>query len=122
MVSADYLYKFRSKISKNIYNNLSTTNGDIINSIYEDLDGKVDKIEFSIQESSIKILMSKDSGTKEFTNIANVVDINLRKFISLNRDKLDLNSEEENSMFDKFISSCSLYEVFTIGKQVQFVL
>lgn len=122
MVSADYLYKFRSKISKNIYNNLSTTNGDIINSIYEDLDGKVDKIEFSIQESSIKILMSKDSGTKEFTNIANVVDINLRKFISLNRDKLDLNSEEENTMFDKFISSCSLYEVFTIGKQVQFVL
>lgn len=122
MVSADYLYKFRSKISKNIYNNLSTTNGDIINSIYEDLDGKVAKIEFCIQESSIKILMCENSGPNEFSNIANIVDINLRKFISLNRDKLDLNSKEENDIFDKFITSCSLYEVFTIGKQVQFVL
>jgi hypothetical protein len=121
MVSADYLYKFRSKISKNIYNDLSSTSGDIINSIYKDLQEKVVKIEFRMQESCIKIEMCEKPDTKEFTNINNIVDSNLRSFISLNRDKLELNSEEK-TIFEEFINEYSLYEVFTIGKQVQFVL
>ena len=122
MVSADCIYKFRSKISKNIYNNLSSTSGDLISSIYEDLQEKVSRIEFKMQESCIKIEMCEKPDTKEFTNIINVVDSNLRSFICLNKDKLELNSEEERTMFEKFINSSSLYEIFTIGKQLQFVL
>ena len=121
MVTADFIYKFRSKILKNLYNDLRNTKGELVESIYNDLEGKVKEVEFRIQESFIKVTMKDESDTKDFTDIFNIIDRNLRKFIYLNQDKLDLKSDEVG-IFNEFINGNSLYELFTIGKQIQFNL
>ena len=122
MISADNIYKFRSRISKNLYSDMHNTKGNLVEHINIEINEKVDaNIEYGLQNSYIKIFVERKSDSDTLTDIINIVDKNLRKFILTNKDKLQLSTDEE-IYFNEFIGSYSLYEFFIVGNLIQFEL
>lgn len=116
------IYKYRSYISE-LYSQDTTLEGDLINSIYENTDDKIEKIEIKIDQYYIGITLKPEHNSIEnFNIIINKITPVIQEFIlnNINYKNIPLEEKEE---FEKYVQDGNLlFEHFIIANLLRISL
>ena len=122
MITVENMYKYRSYIGE-LYSKDTSLEGDLTDSIYENMDEKIEKIDLKIDQCHIGITLKQEHNSIEnFNNIMDKIAITIREFI-LNNFNFDNIPSEEKEEFKKYVQEGNLlFETYIIGNTIRFSL